>query len=646
MLKAGVRSAIDSIAGSSLGAGRFSVGKSRCRGWRPVSLVAVLLAFTVSYPQAGAMPPESRSTLVLEECVRSPTVQCVMALAIDTAEAISDADDRAWAFIRNADVQRAVGDAAGARQSLSRAMAAADVIANTVGHGRQAQAHAFIGVARGQAAMGDEAGALQTLSLSLASANGLDEPHRRAAVLNDISVAHSRIGDEDGAHRILSLALEASARIADKSSRVGMLMDIAESTAAMGDLRTAAQAVREAHEMGIRIGWRDYSASALSLAKAAVALVDAGYVEDAMRIAEVIGTERDPDRATVLTRIAYALAAAGDAAAAWATEDRVWGGYSRMEIALYIGVALARTGDIAGAAEAAAKIKQIEKEEWAEFLYADADRSRDGIFMTLAKTHAASGAYDKAHLALAEIRRGDNIANAALGIAEAGMAAGDLDAALAGVKKVCEFRRRIDKCAKALSGLAAAHYSAGNPEKARELVSKGWKTADEINWRAGTSERLQGFVSLWEAQTGMGDVEGGRKTFSAALRVANGIRYQQERVEKLTALASSAARKGERVSAEQAFSLAMDAADEVESDYDGPFFTVRDRARAFETVGRTRAQAGDRRGALEAFSRVLVDAVRLAEHAGWRSSSADLFRDVALALNSAPDGAVPGDGDQ
>ena len=615
--------------------------KFRCP--RLASFMTVLLAVVTSYPEAGAMPPESRLTLLLEDCVRSPTVPCVMALAIDTAEAISDADDRAWASIRNAGVQRAVGDTAGVRESLSRAMAAAEAITNTVGYDKQAQARAFIGIAREQAAMGDEAGARQTLSFSLASAKGLDEPHRRAATLSNISVAYQRIGDEDGSQRILSLALEASARIADKSSRVGMLIAIAMSTAAMGDLQTTAQVVREAHKTGIRIGWREHSASARTLATAAEALVNAGYVEDALRMAEVVGTESDPDHAAVLASIAYTLAAAGGAAAAWATEDRVWSGYSRIEIAFHIGVALARAGDIAGAAEAAAKIENIEKEKWAEpWLYAQAARSRDGIFTALAKAHAASRAYDKAHLALEEIRRGDNIATAALGIAEAGIAAEDLDAALAGVRKVCEFRRRIDKCVKALSGLAAAHHSAGNPETARELVSEGSNAADETHWRASTRDRLQGFVSLWEAQMGMGDVEGGRKTFSAALGVANGIGYWRNRVEKLTALANSAARKGERMSAERAFSLAMEAAGEVESEYDGRFYTVSDRARAFEIVGSKRAQAGDRRGAQEAFSRVLVDAGRLAEHTGWRSESVDLFRDVALALNSAPDGAKPG----
>ena len=641
MLKSGVGTMIDFVTGSLLRAGCFFMKKSRCRGWCRASFIAVLLTIMMSFPQVGAMPPESRLTLVLEECIRSPTVQCAMALAIDTAEAVSDADDRTWALIRNADVQRAVGDAAGARESLSQAMAAADAITNTVGHDGQAQA--LIGIARGLAAIGDVAGALQTLALSLASANGLDEPYRRAAVLSDISVAHSRIGDEDGAHRILFLALETSARIADKSSRVGMLIDIAESTASMGDLGKTAQVVREAHKVGVRTSWMEHSASVRSLAKMAEALVTAGYVEDAQRIAEVIGAENDPLRATVLGYIAHTLAAAGRAADAWATEDHVWGGYSRIEIALHIGLALARTGDIAGAAGAAAKIKKIEKEEWAEALYSEAARSRDGIFMTLAKTHAASGAYDKAHHALDEIRRGDNIATAAIWIAEAGMAAGDLDAALAGVRKVCEFRRRIDECVQALSGLAAAHHSAGNPEMARKLVSEGWKAADEAHWLAGTRDRLQGFVSLWEAQMGMGDVEGGRKAFSAALSVANGIRYWRNRVEKLTALASSAAQKGERMSAEQAFSLAMEAAGEVESEYDGPFFTVFDRAWAFVIVGRERAHAGDRRGAEEAFSRVLVDAARLVEHAEWRGRSADLFRDVALALNLAPGGVMPDD---
>ena len=171
-----------------------------------------------------------------------------------------------------------------------------------------------------------------------------------------------------------------------------MLTDIAGSTASMGDLRTTAQVVREARKVGVLTSWREHSASTRSIAKMAGALVDAG-VEDALRIAEVIGAEDDPLPATVLGHIACVLAAAGRAAYAWATEDRVWGGYARIEIALRIGLALARRGDIAGAAA------KIEKEEWAEpWLYADVARIRDGIFMALAGTHAASGAYDKAGL--------------------------------------------------------------------------------------------------------------------------------------------------------------------------------------------------------------------------------------------------------
>ena len=75
--------------------------------------------------------------------------------------------------------------------------------------------------------------------------------------------------------------------------------------------------------------------------------------------------------------------------------------------------------------------------------------------MSLVDAYVASDAFDKAQLALGEIERGDNIANAAMAIAEARMAAGDLDAALAAVRTVCEFRRRIDRCVEALSGLAA-----------------------------------------------------------------------------------------------------------------------------------------------------------------------------------------------
>ena len=129
-------------------------------------MALLLIAMGLS-PAASAGGPENQLTPTLEECVQSPTVACVMALAIETAQAIDDADERADAFVVIAETQRVSGDLPGARESLSRATAYAAAIEHLADHEEPSQARAFIDIARAQVAMGDEAEAWRTLSRAL-----------------------------------------------------------------------------------------------------------------------------------------------------------------------------------------------------------------------------------------------------------------------------------------------------------------------------------------------------------------------------------------------------------------------------------------------------------------------------------------------
>ena len=596
-----------------------------------VSALLVAIAWMITAVEGAA---QSADATALADCARAPTSQCVVALAIDTAEAIDDAYVRASAFVLIAEAQRVAGNLPGAWESLSQATAAAASSEDLADLKKPARARTFIDIARAQIAIGDEVGARRTLLRTLAAIDKIEDPHARAEILRDISAAQRLAGDEEGARKTLSLALAAADQIESDDSKLGMLSAIAEAHGSAGELQRAAEIVLKAREIYARIGPASDYGSSVDLRRLVAAQVEAGDIEGALRTAQVIGDKDDYGRALALADIASALAAVGDVAGAFATEEHIRGAYLQIVVVTDVGLALAKAGDIAGATEAAARITKINEERWMDPAYTEATIYRSMIFRAIVDAHITTGAFDKALRAFEKIERSYQIANAAMAIVEAQIAAGDLDAARAATDTVCEFRRRNDRCVEALSALAAAHASAGNIEQARALVSLAW---EESEWTRYSPERIRAFVALWKAQLGMGDVEGGRKSFAEAQAAANSrINDAQERAEKLAALGGAAARMSEYESATQAFSQAMEAAGDIDEHSSGlTIRTASSRARAFENIGRERAQVGDMRGAREAFSQALVNAALMTDDDHWRVL---LFRDIASALASARQG--------
>ena len=231
--------------------------------WGPslASLTAVLVVAMGLSPAATAAAPENQLTPVQEECAQSPTVACVVALAIDTAEAIDDAYVRASAFVLIAEAQRVGGNLPGAWESLSQATAAAASSEDLADLKKPARARTFINIARAQIAIGDEVGARRTLLRTLAAIDKIEDPHARAEILRDISAAQRLAGDEEGAQETLSLA--AADQIESDDSKFSVLSAIAEAHGSAGELQRAAEIVLLVREVYALIGGpaSDYSSS-------------------------------------------------------------------------------------------------------------------------------------------------------------------------------------------------------------------------------------------------------------------------------------------------------------------------------------------------------------------------------------------------
>ena len=166
--------------------------------FREVLAGGLLVALVPGAWGAGGsgQPPEPAAP---EGCVQSPAVRCVIRLSLAAVEEIADADARAEALARIAEAQANAGDTGEARNSLSRALiAAAEVDAaayageswiktspEDVAFGEQARVLSLI--ARVQADMGDTGGARETFSRAAAAADAIETGSTRSAALVEVA---------------------------------------------------------------------------------------------------------------------------------------------------------------------------------------------------------------------------------------------------------------------------------------------------------------------------------------------------------------------------------------------------------------------------------------------------------------------------
>ena len=542
---------------------------------------AVLLAVNCGALAVTAAGSETQVP-VAPECVRSPTAVCVLAAATETAKAIDDAAERADALVGIAEAQRIVGDEGGAQETLAQAGATSSKVE------------------------------VPSIALAWPDMAGGDNLFEVGAI-------------EDGL------------------AKADTIIDIADAQISAGALKDAARTMLRAR--GIFAGLNDTVGIGIlsdDLVRLAGLQARAGDFDGALLTADLIGNGTGSKRAWALADIAHAQAAAGDPAGAFAIYRKVKDPYFRMIVATEAGLALAASGDVAGAAAVAARIAEISEQATRYPVYIEAEIMRSSIFQAIVETHIADGAFDRAAAALEKIEREYRYVDSAIAFAKAQMTGGELDNARMTAGRICLTRHRNDRCVEALATLALAHAEAGNIRKAREFVSLARENFD----RSMTAlEVFRAYASLSVARTKMGDVAGGRQAFARALTVANDMNalgfLPEDRVENLAALGEAlAVRAGQLDSAEQAFSAAMAAAGEMEEPQPGIMEDIRRRrASALFGAGEARARDRDVSGAWEAFSLALVGA-QAVDDKPWR---ARLLRDIALALHPARGRTLSGD---
>ena len=470
------------------------------------------------------------------ECPKNPTYECVIDLALGTANSINDHHVLAAFLFRGiGEVQAEAGDGSAARQSFAVAIKASSGIDDTI----SLRVLALNAIARAQAEAGDIASGLRT-------AHGIHDAEERVMALYGIAGTQAKAGDGEAAKQTFAVAIKAAHDIDDARSRIRNLSRIAIAQAEAGDI---AGGLRTAH------GIHDAEERVRALYGIARVQAKAGDLQAARRTVDsALALEKGHDKYVMgrgynLQEIAIIQAEAGDIAAALSTTRNLRdGGLSdrRTEALRQLVTEHAKKDDIALIIKAAHAIENAQ--------------NRAAVLGDIAKKQAAlgdrhaSGQTFATALKIAHaIDRPRDRAEALCEIATAQTEAGDRQAAkpiLATALKAAHDIKDDWWRSNASKDIAVAQAKAGDIATALEIA----QPIDEPLYRA---EALRDIATV-QAKTGNG--QAAKRTFSAAFRAARVIRAAIFRVESLCEIATAQMEAEHGAQADQTFSSALKAA--------------------------------------------------------------------------------------
>ena len=493
------------------------------RASRTVLVGGLLAALVPGAWGAGGGETEASGPPSPESCVRAPTARCVIRLSLAAVDEVAGAASRAEALARIAEAQAGAGEAGEARDSLARALAAAERVdaaayagdpwiktsAEEVAFGEQARVLSLI--ARVQADAGDPGGARETFTRAVAAAHGIETGHVRAAALVEVAKMQLAAGAPAEARRTLARA--------DLAGNAWSLLDLPELVQAQAEAGDVAGALATARTLP---GDESTGKRVQALAHVAAVQAATGDEPGALATAGAIGSQHY--RMGAMRHIGAARAERGDVAGAWAAvreiQDEIWHNPRLRDDTDGRGVTLAQAAIIGAIAhahvargeleEASAAIRAEEMED--DFTYLE-------VRAAVAKARVAAGPLDAARGwvdALCEVAEPDaygRCAEALADLAAALSAAGRADASREVALRALDVAGRAVYDSDRVEAFVAAYAAlmrAGEAEAARRAFTAALAAAEGVYGRA---EEL---LRLGEAAARAGD------TASAARLAASG----------------------------------------------------------------------------------------------------------------------------
>ena len=396
-------------------------------------------------------------------CLSQPTVQCLLAEAVESSKAVGDKEMRDWSLGEILAVQARAGLVRGARDTARRIRDPRLIMV------------ALRDIAEAQAQGGFAAEAI-------AAAEAIPDALKRAEALAAIADIHVRLGRAEEA-RAVALRLAAAAQALDNPlHRVTFLSREAVTLARAGDTAEADRILAEAETLARA---QPASATGVALRHVASALAELRRTNESLLLLKDVPDKSDhiPVLVTAVTQEALA----GNVATAHALANTIAEDHHRAGVLGPVAAAQRRAGN----------------RRAAEATLAAAFAASDRITYPFAKAYALS----RIALALAEIAAEEKSTTARL-------------AAFAGAAALAEQIGDDSLRAQILWTIAAAVARDGNADQAETIEARAERATREIKSRLDQSWML-GEIALTRARRGEADAA--RAIFRRGLDIAGGI---------------------------------------------------------------------------------------------------------------------------
>ena len=434
--------------------------------------------------------------------------------ALEVAESISSASERACALSEVARALAAAGDNQQARAVLGRVLKVADRTDSDL-RASDEIVLALSNITKALLAIGDSERARSVLGRALEIAGRILDSRVRVCSLSEIAKTYAAIGDSEQARSALSRALEIAGTRTFLTARGHALSEVAETYAAIGDSEQARSVLGRALEIAGTC--TSTSSRAYVLSKIPKTLAAIGDIEQAREVAESIGSASE--RVHALSEVAKRLTAAGEVVHACSAFETALEDTETTHDRMY--------------ADALAKIaKAIGNSNQARSLLGMALKVADRIgtdrithgkaLVKIAGALAATGDSEKA-LEVAERIGTDVVLTHAKALAEiAGSLAttGDSEKALEVAERISTDGVEIAGLIKVLtlSEIAKALAAAGDNQQARAVLGRALKSADRID---GDRPRILALSEIAKALAAAGDNQQAHAVLGRALKVAD-----------------------------------------------------------------------------------------------------------------------------
>lgn len=466
--------------------------------------------------------------------LRASAEEDLLFCAMIFAERLESVSEKTQALIKVADAYLQAGQKEKVAGVLSMAFSAAQAI-----HDPSDRARVLVGVA----AKAAEAGGYDQ---ALGIAQAIDDPTWVPRALIGVAEHCAEAKEADKAAEILTQALQVAEKIEDADTRASAHSVIAGTYSEAGLVEQAVQLANAAERPAQK---RD------ALTRIAICCAEKGQSDQALKVAEMIPS--GPEKDFAARRIAQSLAIEGKCDRALEVAETIQQGHPKAIALMAIAHKYIEFDEKEKAEEVLSNALQAAKSIRGEY-----EIERDVLIELIAQLYAQAGYYDRA-LEIADPIEVHDRVWAFLRIASACAKAGLTDRACEIIPKAiaaAEERLLRYLCARVCARAGQVYAEAGQPDKARETLSRALRHATQADTPSEKASVIGEIAELTVEAGLIGEAE----LFSQIFQAAEAIEVSGARATAFGLIAEQCSKGGMKERVTELLSRAVQAASDIE----------------------------------------------------------------------------------